>query len=211
MPRKVVEEFVIPAGKGKAFIVKKGQVLRVIDHMGPQVASVAFFNARNHHEQCSSRWSAFLNDIEDTGGPKRGIKGGLKRFVKVYSKVPWENVMLTVVDDTVGVHFPGSHCSKKAREIMKLKGRTCSDNLAECLEEFGLVPENVDSASVLSVFMNWTIEKGGIIRLKPPIAKKGDHIDFLAEMDVLVGFSNCPMSSEFNNFKCKDMKVQILE
>jgi uncharacterized protein YcgI (DUF1989 family) len=209
MARKVVNEFVVPAGKGKGFIVEKGRVLRIVAHMGPQVASVAFLNARNHHEQFSSRWSAFLNAIEITSDPNRGT-GGLKKLSKLYSKVPWENIMLIVVDDTSGVHFPGSHCSRKVDEIMKRKGRNCGDNLAECLGEFGLAPDSLDSA-VLSVFLNWAINKDEAIYIKPPIAKKGDHIDFMAGMDLLVGFSNCPVPAEYNSFECKDMKVQILD
>jgi len=40
--RKILNEFVIPKCTGKGFIVKKGEVLRIIDHAGPQVADVIF-------------------------------------------------------------------------------------------------------------------------------------------------------------------------
>ena len=40
--RKVVNEFIIPKCTGKGFIVRKGEVLRIMDHVGPQVADVVF-------------------------------------------------------------------------------------------------------------------------------------------------------------------------
>lgn len=46
--RKIINEFVIPKCTGKGFIVRKDEVLRIIDHVGPQVADVVFLNAHNY-------------------------------------------------------------------------------------------------------------------------------------------------------------------
>jgi len=194
--------------RDRAFIVKKGQVLRVIEYEGPQVPDIVFFNAHNHHEQFSARWSALLNSLE-------GI-GGLKRITKLYSQPPWENIMLTVVDDPVGVHTFGAHCSRRVAELnpnlQPLGGRTCSDNFEDCLGDFGITLADMESNGVFNAFMNFDVDEDGEnYKIIPPIAKKGDYIDFLAEMDVLVGFSNCPDQNEVNDFECKDMKVQIFE
>lgn len=203
--RKVISEFVISKCTGKGFIVKKSQVLRIIDHVGPQVADVVFLNAHDYKEQFSARWSIILNSIE-------GI-GGLKRITKLYSKPPWENVMLTVIDDKVGVHVFGCHCSRKFYELLNHSGhRSCSDNFQDALGKFGVKLEDLDSSGVFNVFMNETIDEDGTVHIVPPVAKKGDYIDLLAEMDVLVGFSNCPDDIDpCNAYECRDMKVQILE
>ena len=203
-PRKVLSEFVVLKCTGKGFLVKKGQVLRIIAHEGPQVADIIFLNARNYKEQFSARWSVLLNALE-------GI-GGFKRITKLYSKVPWERVMLTVIDDKVGEHVFGAHCSERYMELTNRRGqRSCSDNFQDALADFGIQLEDLDSCGVFNVFMSEAIDEDGTVRIVPPIAKKGDYIDFLAEMNVLVGFSNCPDDSETNNFEPKDMKVQILE
>jgi len=203
--RKIVNEFIIPKCTGKGFIVRKGEVLRIIDHVGPQVADVVFFNAHDYKEQFSARWSVFLNSME-------GI-GGFKKITKLYSKRPWENVMLTVIDDKVGVHVFGGHCTKRYYELLNHSGhRSCSDNFEEALKEFEIRLEDLDSSGVFNVFMNETIDEDGTIRIVPPLARQGDFIDLLAEMDVLVGFSNCPDDVDpCNGYECKDMKVQILK
>lgn len=74
MAQQVVNEFMVPKATGKAFEVKKGQVLRVICHEGPQVADIVFFNAHNYHEQFSARSSVLLNSLEGTGGMKKITK-----------------------------------------------------------------------------------------------------------------------------------------
>ena len=77
MERKVVDEFIVPKGRGKSFMVKKGQVFRVICHEGEQVPDIIFFNAHNHHEQFSARSSVLLNSLESIGG--------MKKITKLYS------------------------------------------------------------------------------------------------------------------------------
>ena len=203
--RKLISEFVISKCTGKGFIVNKSQVLRIIDHVGPQVADVVFLNAHNYKEQFSARWSILLNSLEGVGG--------MKRITKCYSKRPWENVMLTVIDDPVGVHIFGCHCTSKFYEILGYPGhRSCSDNFEDALGEFGVKLEDLDSSGVFNVFMNEAFDEDGTMRIVPPMAKKGDYIDLRAEMDVLVGFSNCPDDIDpCNNYECKDMKVQIFE
>lgn len=207
MMRKVVSEFVVPKATGKAFIVKKGQVMRVICHEGPQVPDIIFFNAHDYREQFDAYWSAFLNSLEGTGS--------MRRITKLYSQSPWENIMLTVIDDPTGSHTLGGHCSYRTLEVCPsfngLYGRMCTDNFADCLAEFGMTLEDKISQGVFNAFMNWDIDEKGNYHVVPPIAKKGDYIDFLAEMDILVGFSNCPDQNEVNDFEVKDLKVQILE
>ena len=49
--RKEVEDFIIPKNSSRAFMLKKGQVLRVIAHEGKQVADIRFLNAHDYREQ----------------------------------------------------------------------------------------------------------------------------------------------------------------
>ena len=207
MPQKVINEFVIPKCAGKAFVVNKGQALRVIEHEGKQVAGLIFLNAHNYKEQFVARFSGALNQV-------LGI-GNHYRLGKLFSKVPYENVMLTVTQDKVGRHYLGPHCTRTMMDIWKAPGhRSCSDNFSDALSDFGLTLEDVYSPATFNAFANVHIDpKGdGTIRIDPPLAERDDYIEFLAEMDVLVVVSVCPDDiSPMNDHSCKAVKIQILE
>ena len=203
--RKVLDEFIVPKPKNKAFILKKGQVMRVIQIGGGQCVDIRFFNEHNYKEQFAALHSLMINTRE-------GIPHAYYKTKKLYSKMPWERLMLTVIEDTVGVNTMGSHCSKKGYELHgKSDHRSCGDNFRECLEPYGIKLEDMDSAGVFNAFMPRAIGEDGNVSWPESPAKDGDHIDFLAEMDVLVGFSNCPSDPPINPPGCRDMKVQILE
>jgi len=210
MSSKVINEFVIPKCTGKAFMVNKGQMFRVIEYEGKQVAGLILLNAHNYKEQFMAEFSGGLNYFHPTH------IGSHYRLSKLYSKVPYENVMLTVTDNKVGDHFLGPHCTRTMMDILGAPShRSCSDNFADALGEFGLELEDIYSPSVFNAFANnFQIDpKGdGTIRIGPPRTEKGDYIEFLAEMDVLVAVSVCPDDkSAMNDYSCKAIKIQILE
>ncbi|MBI2854475.1 MAG: urea carboxylase-associated family protein [Chloroflexi bacterium] len=203
---KIVEEFVIPKCTGKAFRLDRGRVLRVIEPEGGQVAGLMFFNAHNYKEQFMAEFSGSLSRF--TGLGTRYAMG------KLFSKVPFENLMLTVTDDKVGKHFAGPHCTTRMMALLKAPGhRSCTDNFTDALREFGLELQDVYSPSVFNAFMNAHIdpEREGTITYGPPTGKKGDYIEFRAEMDVLVAVSACPDDvSEVNGHVCKEILIQVL-
>ena len=207
--RKLIEEFIIPKCSGKAFILKKGQILRVTAHEGKQVADIKFLNANNYKEQFAAWWSTCLNSDE-------GI-GGTKRLKKLYSKPPWERVMLTVIDDKAGDHLFNGSCSPRVLELWPdvgaEGGKTCVELFDECLKPYGLSLEDLDSAGTFNVFMpiRFKDDENGSWVFLPPSCEKGDYIDFLAEMDILVAATSCPNTNEINDFKPKAMKYQIYE
>lgn len=205
-PRRVVEEFIIPKCSSKAFVVKKGQVLRVIAHEGKQVADIRFLSEHDPREQFSSWLSVTLNMREGVGG--------MKRLKKLYSKLPWQNVMLTVIDDKVGHHLFSGQCIPKFYEMNGQPGHaSCAVLFDECLKPYHLSMRDLDSASVFNVFMpvRYLDDENGTYEFQRPSCEKGDYIDFLAEMDVLVAATSCPDDSIINDYEPKSMKYQILE
>ncbi len=206
MSRRVVEEFIIPKCSSKAFIVKKGQVLRVTAHEGKQVADIRFLNAHDYSEQFAARWSIPLNSVQ-------GI-GGTKKLKKLYSKPPWNNVMLTVIDDKVADHNFGCQCSPVYYELQGKAGHlSCADLFDECLKPYNLSMRDLDSAGVFNVFMpvRFKDDENGTFIFRGPSCEKGDYIDFLAEMDILVAATSCPEDTLVNDYEPKGMKYQILE
>jgi uncharacterized protein YcgI (DUF1989 family) len=204
--RRLVEEFIIPKCSSKAFLLKKGQVLRVIAHEGKQVADIRFINAHDFREQFSASLSISLNTIE-------GI-GGREKIKKLYSNPPWQNVMLTVIDDKVGKHLPGTQCTPMHYELMGLKGHlNCADLFDKCLAPYNLSLRDLDSTGVFNVFMpiSYLDDENGTVVYQRPSCEKGDYIDFLAEIDVLVAATSCPNDSIVNDYKCKGMQYRIFE
>eukprot|EP00877_Chromochloris_zofingiensis_P004607 jgi/Chrzof1/14147/Cz08g26230.t1 len=67
----------------------------------------------------------------------------------------------------------------------------CHSNLTRAVAEFGLTEEDVHD--VLNVFMctGFTRDTNQYFT-KPSPVRKGDYIEFLAEIDLLVALSTCP-------------------
>ena len=213
--RRLVEEFTVPARRGKGCIVEEGQVLRISLPEGKQVADVSFLNADNEREGLHVGQTLALNMLE-------GI-GNLKRVSKLYSRPPYENVMLTVVDDPVGVHFAwmGGRCSPGIYDVRNRMGigrhvdvashRTCQQNLEEAVAPFGVDPDMVPD--VFNIFMvnddRRTFEEGRMMFL-PPVADRGDYIELRAEMRILAAISACPNDQDaVNDGRPKPLDVHI--
>lgn len=205
-PRRVVEEFIIPKCSSKAFIVKKGQVMRVIAHEGKQVADIRFLNAHDPREQFSAWVTLAIHTWQGIG--RKSIK-------KIYSKLPWQNVMLTIIEDKVnGEHLLGGQCTPKFYEVRGQAGHiNCADLFDECLKPYHLSMRDLDSSGVFNVFMpvRYTDDENHLYEFQRPSCEKGDYTDFLAEMDVLVAATSCPDDSIINDYNPKALKYQILE
>ncbi len=85
MEPRIIEEFVIPAEHGSAFLIKRGQVLRIHLVEGQQVGDCAFFNADDPKEQFHVGQTWALNVMLQTGTARS--------FRYFYSKPPRENLM----------------------------------------------------------------------------------------------------------------------
>ena len=140
MRGKIVDEFVIPARFGRAVVVKRGQVLRIHQITGGQVGDCVFYNADDHKEWFHVGQSWAINGILKTGTAKS--------FQHFYSKPPRENIMLTVLEDTLKDHW-GNNGGRCSTRLYKLRDnlsdhRSCQENLAEALAPYGLSGDEVE-------------------------------------------------------------------
>ena len=197
MVGKLMAEFIIPACSGKAFEVKKGQILRITEIEGKQVADV---NAWNLHD---------FREIMDVMA-SMSMSQNFKRVDKVYSNR--YNVMFTVIDDKVGVNFFGSHCSPAMyRKRHGIENHAnCYDILAESVKPFGLTRDDIHTC--FNVFMHYHVEPDGRMVIKSPVSERGDYVDWLAEIDCLVAISACPGDiAATNDYKPKSLGIRIFE
>ncbi|MDZ4790087.1 MAG: urea carboxylase-associated family protein [Hyphomicrobiales bacterium] len=184
--------------EGTAFRLNRGQRLTVIDPEGEQVSDLVAFNMQDVGEVISSGRSLdyasrlFLT----TGDP-------------LYSNR--SNVMLRIVEDTVGRHdFLLTPCSADTFRI--IYGDTsphhgCFGNLTQALKPYNIGPDAIPVA--FNIFMNVAIDgETGVLRVEPPRSKAGDQIIFIAEMDLIVGLTACS-ALQSNNYRFKPIHYLI--
>ena len=197
----LLADFIIPATYARAFEVKKGQVLNIVQVEGPQMVDAVFLNANDLKEVFHAGMTAALNMMNDTGT--------MQKVTKLYSKPPRDNVMLEVVEDPVGVHLAwnGGRCSRSFyEEIGQANHRNCQDNLAEVLAPYGLSEDDVPD--VFNAFMNVAGIEEGKFETVMPVSKKGDHISLRAEMDILAAVSACPFDLLYAP---RPLQIQIVQ
>ncbi len=197
----LLEDFIIPATYAKAFEVKKGQVLNIVQVEGPQMVDAVFHNANDLKEVFHAGMTAAINMMNNTGT--------MRKVTKLYSKPPRDNVMLEVVEDPVGVHLAwnGGRCSRGFYEGLGLENhRSCQDNLAEVLAPYGLSEDDVPD--VFNAFMNVSGIEEGRFETVMPAAKKGDYIALRAEMDILAAVSACPYDLLYTP---RPLQIQIVQ
>jgi uncharacterized protein YcgI (DUF1989 family) len=171
----------IPARKGKAGYVAKGQRVKVVNTHGQQVVDTWAFNRHDLTEFMSMEHSRA--HVEKTI-PAVGDSMRTNR----------RRPILTVVEDTSG----GVHdtllaaCDRYRYELLGCKDYhdNCTDNLVAALKEIGLTPPEVPSP--LNLFMNIPVKSNRSLSFEPPVSTPGSYVVLRAEMDLVVAFSACP-------------------
>ncbi|MBX9814838.1 MAG: urea carboxylase-associated protein [Proteobacteria bacterium SG_bin5] len=187
----------IPPRSGTAFRLLAGQSLTVIDPRGQQVADLLAYNAEDLGEVLSSgRTLDYAETIRLTTGHR------------LYSNR--SRVMLEIVDDMVGVHdFLLTPCSHETFDHFYPdlpRHRGCFGNLAEALAPYGVTPDMIPVA--FNCFMNVPVAADGRLQVLPPLSKAGDHIRFVAHMDLVIGLTACSApASNGGSFKPIDYRV----
>jgi uncharacterized protein YcgI (DUF1989 family) len=182
---------------GTAFELAKGQLLRVIDIEGEQVADlVAFAHADKSEWLSSGRSLDYASTIYLTTGNI------------LYSNR--SRPMFTIVADDVGRHdFLLTPCSHEMFEIVyRVENHpSCFENLAKHLASFGISPDSIPTT--FNIFMNVEIDAAtGKMSILPPRSKAGDALSLRAEMELIVGLTACSAEMS-NNYKLKPIGYEI--
>ena len=182
---------------GTAFELERGQLLRVIDLEGEQVADLTAFARDDKREWLSSGRSIdYANTIYLT-------KGHL-----LYSNR--SRPMFTITDDDVGRHdFLLTPCSRETFSIIYKNDDyhpSCFENLHTNLQRYGIEPDAVPTT--LNIFMNVEVGAAGELSILPPRSRAGDAITLRAEMDLIVGLTACSAEMS-NNYRFKPIGYEI--
>ena len=208
---KVIYEQVIPPKEGHGLTVQTGQVLRVTDLEGKQVVDMAIFNRANPREKLSTSYS------RTRYVPKPGAE-----YVPRDKLLEGDTLMSTLcrpmatfvkeTPEPKGVHDTHNRmCNRYLYESYGLGPRDgCHENIANAVARWGILSEDIPDT--MDLFMNYHHDcaKGRWI-IGEPVSKPGDYVEFRAEMDLIVGLSNCPLDAlaPCNAYRCTPVKVEV--
>ena len=171
----------IPARRGKAARLLKGQRVRVINTTGQQVVDTWAFVAADLNEFMSMEHS----------------RVAIGRIVPQIGDALVTNrrrpILTLVEDNSGGVHDTlFAACDRWRYETLGCAEYhdNCTDNLAAGLAELGLAPP--ETPAPLNLFMNIPVIDRNRVEMRPPVSTPGSHVALRAEMDCIVAFSACP-------------------
>jgi hypothetical protein len=171
----------IPARRGKAARLVRGQSVRVVNTTGQQVVDTWAFNTADLGEFMSMEHSRvaighIIPAVGDTFVTNRR-----------------RPVLTLVEDNSGGIHDTlFAACDRWRYELLGGTGYhdNCTDNLAAALAELGLAAPTTPAP--LNLFMNIPVIDGNRVEVRPPVSTPGSHVVLRAEMDCVIAFSACP-------------------
>jgi uncharacterized protein YcgI (DUF1989 family) len=183
---------------GTAFELNQGDLLRVIDPEGEQVADLIAFNRNDLNEWLSSgRTIDYANTIYVTTNHV------------LYSNR--SRPMFTITADEVGRHdFLLTPCSPETFQIIYKDQRyhpSCFENFSTNLRRYGITPDQIPTT--FNIFMNVEVGADGQLSILPPRSRAGQSISLRAEMDLIVGLTACSAEMS-NNYKFKSIAYEVL-
>jgi urea carboxylase-associated protein 1 len=180
IPGRVVGDWTIPANGDWAEIVRRGQVLRIVDLEGQQAVDFLCYDAADPSERYNAADTMkYAGTIFLTTG--HGLYSDMGRR------------LFTITADTCGRHDTiGGCCSAESNRFRYgVEGSpSCRANFLRALGRHGLGKKDV--VANVNFFMNVPVAPDGRMGIVDGLSRPGDHVDLLAERDVLAVVSNCP-------------------
>lgn len=218
-PRVLLEEFTLPIRSGRAWKAPAGSIIRISTPDGPQVGDLNIWNAHNPRERF---WASRTKQLHASH---------VTTHDRLWSCLPYMRPLVTIIADSLSwygedehggrVHdLLGTRCDPYINRV--LSGQTydfhCHSNLTRAVAPFGLAESDVHD--VINLFQVTGLDEKGRYFMNPCPAEPGDHIEFLAEQDVLMALSTCPggdlslwgfgSDSEKEMIKCcRPLKVEV--
>jgi urea carboxylase-associated protein 1 len=201
-PKNAVFDEVVPAGRGFAREIARGQILRIVDLEGNQAVDTLFYNARDLDE----RYSA--NDT---------IRGQRSLYLTTGTKLLSSEgrALLTIIADTCGRHDTiGGACSAESNQVRyaleKKFMHNCRDSFLLALAGYGQGMGKRDLASNINFFMNVPVTPTGGLTFEDGVSGPGRYVEMRAEMHVLCLVSNCPqLNNPCNAYNPTPIRILI--
>jgi urea carboxylase-associated protein 1 len=194
----IVLDEIIPARMPWSGLVRKGQLLRIIDREGRQAVDFLCYNANDTVERY------FAPNTIKAAGTISLTQGHV-----LYSDQA--NPLFTIVEDTYGSHDTiGGACS--APSNLMLYGVEdcpgCRENFLKALAGHGMGRRDV--VPNVNFFMRVPVDRSGSAEIARGDSEPGTYVTLRAEMDVLAVISNCPqIHNACNDYNPTSIRVVI--
>src|SRR5215470_8186477 len=188
--RTPVERFIVPMRSGRAWPVRAGQIFRIVAVEGPQVADFNAWSLANPREHF---WASRTKQVH---------RAHVTTYDRLWSCLPYLRPMLTITNDTIrygrdadgaGCHdLLGTRCDPYVHKMLNGEefDLCCHSNLVRAVAPYRLHESDVHD--VLNIFQVTGLTADDRYFVKPSPARKGDFLEFFAEIDVLAAISTCP-------------------
>lgn len=196
---------IVPAERGLAFPVRAGEILRITCHEGPQTCD---FNAFALDDPTEHFWSGRTRTLEGSHLTVGNRLWGTEPRMRAMFTILADTVPPAPHPETVASHdLVFSRCSHSAWVLRLGPGphRNCNDNLTEALADAGLAGAPVHDA--FNIFMATGIGPDRRLRIFDPLARQGDYMELVAEIDTMVALSACP--GDCNGGLNKPLEVHV--
>jgi urea carboxylase-associated protein 1 len=198
---EAILDAVVPARRPWSHVLRRGEVLRIIDLRGQQAVDALFYRAGDVAERYSAQ------DTLRVGG--KAYLGLGSRLISNHGRS-----MLSVIADTSGGrHDTAAGCCSCESNTVRFGHETrymhaCRENFIVELSRHGMAKRDI--VSNVNFFMNVPITPAGEMAVDDGISPPGGMVDLLAEMDVLCVLSNCPqMNNPCNGFDPTPIRVLV--
>ena len=194
---KKIDETIVPPRDGRVVKVEKGSLFRIACNEGPQVCDL---NLWNMHDLSERFYSGKTRQLHATH---------LTRGDRLWSSFPGMRPLATITFDTLGwygwdqdgagVHdVIGTRCDPYTNYILRNEQYhyCCHSNLTRALSkayDLSLQVAEQYVHDVMNVFMctGFTKDTHQYFMKASPV-RRGDYLEFFAEIDLAVGVSTCP-------------------
>jgi len=176
----IIRQEIIPGGWYWSTRLMRGETIRIDQAEGASTVALIAWNSADTSERLNLvdtvkvQWTAAL-------GKGRVIFSDMGR------------VMFSLVEDSSGAHdclMGGSTAISNAAKYPDVKTRNTRDNFVLVAGKLGL--DRRDIPGVLNLFAPVSVDDAGGFKWRGKRSNSGDYAELRAEMDMLVGFSNCP-------------------
>lgn len=195
----VLDEEVAPRDPWSA-VVKKGDILTIVDVGANQSADCLIYSADNTDERYS---------VPQTIAWQKNVYVNEGTILRSNLGNPLMTVVANEIDrqDTIG-----GACSKESNTLRyghhTMHDHGCRENFLMEARKYGMGAR--DLVSNLNWYMNVPVEADGALGIVDGISAPGKRVGLRAEMDVIVIVSNCPqMNNPCNDFNVTPLRMIV--
>ncbi|MEM7376380.1 MAG: DUF1989 domain-containing protein [Pseudomonadota bacterium] len=200
----VREEFTVPAGTARAYLLEAGETVQVIDVAGQQCSDFMAMNARALHD-------GLERHIDSTA--TRSMVRGAYPIPGLFNKFYDQDLrpLLRLQQDTVGRHDTFAlACTARGYEERGFFGHlNCSDNISHVFAPHGIGARRAWPA-INFFFNSWIDHRDNLIQSDEAWSRAGDYVALEALTDLVAVSTACPDDVDpINGWNPTDVHVRI--